>query len=228
MYAEHRRPLVAFAAVTCACALAIGNAAGVTLTVADPGESRTVEASRSPRAGDVSLAQAAIHASTAITRVVPATPTIYSPVWPADVSGGNPTVVNASHGGDAQTGQPVAPPTPSFSAPSATPSGDIPLPSPSTTPSPSDAPSEDIPESTESPVLTFDDLIEPSDPGELPPDPGELPSEPDPSTERVTSDQTTVPEVDPGAGMDPGAVNAVVGGASDLSSVSLESANPAE
>jgi hypothetical protein len=77
-------------------------------------------------------------------------------------------------------------------------------------------------------VLTFDDLIEPSDPGELPPDPGELPSEPDPSTERVTSDQTTVPEVDPGAGMDPGAVNAVVGGASDLSSVSLESANPAE
>lgn len=208
MHAEHRRPLVAFAAVTCACALAIGNAAGVALTSADSGAGHEpVVASRSPRAGDSSLAQQAIH-GVAPERITPAKAPVYSPVYaPADTpavpvsessaGGPRPPVSSTTSGNHPFAGSDGEPPSPS-GLPSTPPPVVPSSPNPTPEPTPSSPPSSDVPESDDG-VLTIDDLIHPTDP----PAPSDT-SPHVPGNDRMAND----PEAP--AAAEQGSVNAVV------------------
>lgn len=231
MHAEHRRPLLAFATVSCACAVVIGNATGFALPTAAPGpdqsifqvatrESDPASTEASPQVGNrvESSTPPQSWSPTIVTVNSDLGPTTISPVRAAgdgSLLQGPPLPGGTVSGEDVSESSTVPPTTaPAVTAPSPqSPVSQEPAPDVATTapadqpPSeePGDQPGDDVPESGDDSVLTFDDLEDLIDP------------EPSPDSEVVTE------EVQPRA--NPDAANLVVGDASATTSSDGDSAS---
>lgn len=167
MYAEHRRPLAAFAAVSCACALMIGNATGVSLISAgsdhEDTHSQLVVATRSPHAGDASLAQQAIHGSQQLRSARPSGTPTSAPITVVGLDSGDPSVPqtkNANSGGTGGSGS-----TEQGNSPVPSPSSTLPG-APETSPAPPVESGSASPGTDEDGALTFDGVIKPGDSGD--------------------------------------------------------------
>lgn len=196
--APHRLPLMAFASVSLVCTFAVGNSLGWSLDTANtevaisaPVKAKT-DGERSPGGAVVlpqvspdSVAQPIYNGQSGIQPIAANDPSsLPAQTYPANVPLGPPLppgTAGAAGGDDDSTG-PAPSPAPTTAPPSSPPSDPSPTPGDDeTTPPADDSGEDDIPETEDDGVLTYDDLVDPGAPG----------SESGGSTEKVSESAVT-------------------------------------